>query len=407
MRVTGRRRVRSVGIVVRISRLLAVTGPCRRRRRPRRLLLLAVLPGSAILAAWLASQPGAGAGAGAPHGPGRRGTASGPRVYRDPGGSRLRYPAAMTLEHADSGPGMVTFIETTVANFRQVPAIHSGPTHDGSFIRTDVPLDPQGRFPSDGVAFRIASRDGGPAPIDAVADARFPLTLGTFRPDSYHDGAKQGAPRSQSRPVYADGEDLTATVWIGPHASRAAVATLARVIASLRFAPLRPGTEVGDGLAVLRPARDYPVGSFTLVHARGAVCPTAGGCRAGRVPYYLIHAPGRLTGPLIAPCSTPGACSPTGAFYVVGWTFEDRLGGYRSRCHLRLDLHDQQFYCTNMTARWDRVGRVLEHPPGARVPDPLQFTFAKVAWDGHLVFVPGLDEGPPRARYARALWPGS
>src|SRR5438445_122132 len=51
---------------------------------------------------------------------------------------------------------------------------------------------------------------------------------------------------------------------------------------------------VGD-LTVLQPARPYPVGSFTLIHAQGLLC--NGDPRrcnwGGTAPFYLVHAPGR------------------------------------------------------------------------------------------------------------------
>jgi hypothetical protein len=61
------------------------------------------------------------------------------------------------------------------------------------------------------------------------------------------------------------------------------------------------------------------------------------------------------------------------------------LGGYTSRCDMRLDRRLEQFYCANIDARWDRFGRVITRPRSAGVDDPLEFRFAKVAWDGHVV----------------------
>jgi hypothetical protein len=58
----------------------------------------------------------------------------------------------------------------------------------------------------------------------------------------------------------------------------------------------------------------------------------------------------------------------------------------------------EQFYCTNSAARWDRVGRVIRRPAGARFSEPLQYAFAKVAWDGHVVLIAGIDQNPPVAR---------
>jgi hypothetical protein len=131
-------------------------------------------------------------------------------------------------------------------------------------------------------------------------------------------------------------------------------------------------------------------------------------CVSGRDPLYLVHAPGRLHQPdLIEPCApVSSACTPPGAFYAIGWKWEVQPGGYRSACDLRLDKAQDEFYCTNSAARWDRVGRVIHRPAGARLNEPLQFTFAKITWDKHVVVVTGLDEPPPQHAAGSLLWPG-
>jgi hypothetical protein len=327
--------------------------------------------------------------------------------YTDPAGWSLDYPRTMHLEHSSSGPGLATFSEVTIASFAQQRAVHSGRTHDGGFVRVDPPLDPNGAFPNDGVAIRMLAIAGGPAPIPTVPDSRFPIQLATFRPARFPDYSKKGVPPTIDLPIEADGQHYAAIAVIGPNAPPQLRAGLARVVASLSFPRLRTGTEVGYGLTVLQPASHYPIGSFTLVHAHGAICDHGvRDCRYGQAPFYLVHAPGRLAPGLLQPCAPTGtACSPTGAFYAIGWTDENVLGGYRSTCHLRLDRPHQQFYCTNLDARWDRVGRVITRPAGARFGDALQFAFAKIAWDGHLVLVSGIDENPPRQSAARILWP--
>lgn len=135
-----------------------------------RLLMAGLLVGAVI----------AGCGAAA------SGTAFGPAAgtrslrYVDPQGWSLRYPSSLSSEHSTTGPGMATFTEVTVANFAQRRAVVSGKTHDGGFILVRPPLDRTGRFPADGVAFRMLLVDGGPAPIGTVADSRFPIELSTF-----------------------------------------------------------------------------------------------------------------------------------------------------------------------------------------------------------------------------------
>jgi hypothetical protein len=61
---------------------------------------------------------------------------------------------------------------------------------------------------------------------------------------------------------------------------------------------------------------------------------------------------------------------------------------------------------TNSPARWDRTGRPLRVAHGAKFADTLQFAFAKIAWDGHVVFLPRLGGNPPRAKARAVLGPG-
>jgi hypothetical protein len=278
--------------------------------------------------------------------------------YVDPQGWSLRFPSSLWLEHSTSGPGLATFSEVTVANFAQQRAVVTGKTRDGGFIRVRPPVDRAGRFPEDGIAFRMLLVDGGPAPIGTVADSLFPIELSTFMRPQYDDFPPTdyqalGVPHELTRPIEADGQHYQALVLIGPAASPNARAAIEAVIASLWFPPLHTGEQLGDEV-VLGPASAYPVGSFTLVHAPGELCNgSVYRCHYGRQPFYLVHAPGRLHQPdLIDHCEpTAAACTPPGAFYALGWTSEDVRGGYRSACHLRLDRRDEQFYCPNSPAR--------------------------------------------------------
>lgn len=312
-----------------------------------------------------------------------------------------------------SGPGMATFTEVTVANFAQQRAVVTGKTRDGGFIRVRPPLDHAGRFPPHGVALRMLLVDG-PFLPGTVADSRFPIEPSTFtRPQSGDfppaDYATLGVPHELTRPIDADGQHYQALILIGPAASASQRAAIKSVIASLTFPPLHTGGQAGDE-TVLGAATNYPVGSFTLIHAHGEICNgSVYRCHSGSQPFYLVHAPGRLHQPdLIQACQpSPAACAPAGAFYALGWTSEDVRGGYRSACHLRFDARAEQFYCTNSPARWNRTGRAIRLPPGATFADGLQFAFAKIAWDGHVVFLPGLGGNPPRAHATALLWPRS
>jgi hypothetical protein len=74
-------------------------------------------------------------------------------------------------------------------------------------------------------------------------------------------------------------------------------AALRRIVASLAFPRPRVGTTVGEQM-VLGPADEYPVGSFTLIHARAEVCNgSVRSCRGASAPFYLVHAPARCISP--------------------------------------------------------------------------------------------------------------
>jgi len=297
------------------------------------------------------------------------GGAAGDARYVDPLGWSFTYPRTMQLERSQASLRIDVF-EVTVASFAMRRAVRSGTTLDGAWLRVDPPRNRRGVFPADGVAFRIFRREGGPAPDVERPESRFPIRLSTFGRSSEYPNTN---PPPIGRAVVADGHDYVAQAWIGSTASTTERATLKRIVSSLSFPRLRVGQTVGYGFRVFQPASRYPVGSFTRVRVQGQ-------------PFYLVHAPG--------------------GFYAVGWTWQSLAGGYKSACNLRLDPSHKQFFCTNLAARWDRVGRVLVKPASATRGDPLNITVAKVAWDGHVLLFPGvaLFAG---ARYAHQLWPAA
>jgi hypothetical protein len=324
----------------------------------------------------------------------------------------LRYPKSLSLERSTSGPGMVTFTEVTVANFHERRGVVTGRTRNGGFVRFVPPLDRAGRFPRGGVAFRMLAIDGGPLPAFAVADSRFPISTATFhRPQQRDfpaaDYNRLGLPLERTRPIDADDEHYIGELFAGRSATPSARAAIKGVVRSLVFPRLRAGEAVG-GERILGLARSYPVGSFTLIRAGNGVCEGSSiTCGDRTAPFYLVHASGRLEEPeLIAPCtSVVSACASPGAFYAIGWRWQTQAGAHTSTCDLRLDRHDDDFYCTNSTARWDRVGRVIRRPTGVRVGEPLEFAFAKRTWDGHIVLIPGDDRTPPDDTAVKLLWP--
>jgi hypothetical protein len=287
--------------------------------------------------------------------------------YTDPAGWSVQVPSGMHVErsHAEL---RISVSEVTIASFAPRTAVRTGGTPSSSWLRVDPPADEHGRFRSDEVAFRLVRQEGGPAPDFEAAETHFPLDIAGFGPTSEYP---KMTPRPRMRRVVADGLVYWAYVWIGRDASSERRSALARVVSSLAFPRVRPGQVVGHGFSVLQPAGHYRVESFTRVVVQ-------------RQPFYLVRAPG--------------------GFYAVGWRSEHLVGGYRSQCRMRLDARRREFFCSNMRARWDRIGRVLVRPSRAADDDPLQVAVAKVAWDGHVLLQPGIDRSPD-ARLARRLWP--
>ena len=257
-----------------------------------------------------------------------------------------------------------------------------------------LPLDAAGRFPADGVALILQPFGGfvlGP-------DSAFPLSLDQFgrqRAEPFFstaDDRRAAIPPAQTHAVVGYSQEITVTVLIGAKAPAALRSDLANTIASLAFRRLAPGSQV-DGAEILGPASAYPVGSFTLFHARF-------GGNAGE-PVYLVHAPGRLG--FGHQCLNNGPCTPAGSFYGIGPGYNTRLG-HAPVCRLRLDRPLDEFYCANMGVRWDRVGRVIARPASESFVGSNGGLYAKVTWDGQVMIVPGW--GPQLSRPAvHQLWP--
>ena len=289
--------------------------------------------------------------------------------YVDPLGWSLTYPRTMHLERSRSASYInLTVAEVTLASFPVSNPIHSGHTASSSWMRVSPPGSPHGGFPATGIAIRVMRQEGGPPPDLELPESRFPIKLATFGPSSEYPHT---TPAALQQAVTADGLNYTVQAWIGPKAATAARSELARVVSSLRFPRPRVGQTIGDGFRVFPPAKRYPLGSFTRVRVAGK-------------PFYLVHAPG--------------------GFYAIGWNWETLSGGYKSRCDLRFDSAQKQFSCTNMRARWDRVGRVLAKPVGAKRGDPLNIAVAKLAWDGHVLLNPDVASFADE-RLAHQLWP--
>jgi hypothetical protein len=319
--------------------------------------------------------------------------------FLDPQGWSLAYPATLTLTSSDAPGSQPVSSQVTLASFAAqrrlmaaAPVRRKAGFEDMAFA---VPLASDGKFPADGVALILQPSSA----YLLAADSAFPVSLGTFQsappPRSYSLAGSRLAnlPPARSRVIVAYGEELTATALIGSKAPASLKDDLAATIASLSFPRLRPGALIRDTV-VLGPATAYPVWSYTLVHASFA--------NGHSQRFYLVHAPGRLT--YGHSCAQQTSCTPAGSFYAIS-------GGYNTRrqhapaCDIQFDRRADDFFCTNMGVRWDRVGRVISRPADESYVGSLAGLYAKVAWDGQVMVMPGF--GPQLNRSAvHELWPG-
>jgi hypothetical protein len=257
-----------------------------------------------------------------------------------------------------------------------------------------MPLDQTGHFPADGVALILQPFRGG----YLGPDSSFPIDVSQFGPAHAQPfftktiAAHDGIPPARSDEIVAYSQEVTATALVGPKASPALRSELAAVIKSLTFRRLAPGTQVGTGY-IIGPASRFPVGSFTRIEVRSL------GAKA--TPAYLVHAPGRFT--VGHQCPKTGSCTPTGAFYGMGETYNTRLN-HAPKCQIEFDRNDDQFYCTNLGVRWDRVGRVVKQPADEKYIGGIGGDYAKITWDGQIMIIGGW--GPQESRGAvHLLWP--
>jgi hypothetical protein len=204
---------------------------------------------------------------------------------------------------------------------------------------------------------------------------------------------RDGIPPARDDEIVAYGEEVTATAIIGPDASPTLRGQLAAVITTFGFRRLSAGTLVGPSY-IVGPASRFPVGSFTRIETRSVL-------GHGSTPLYLVHAPGRFT--VGHQCLNTGSCTPTGAFYGMGGTYNTRLE-QAPPCQIQFDSRHKQFYCTNLGVRWDRVGRVVRQPVDEKYIGAIGGDYAKVTWDRQIMITPGW--GPQLSRAAvHLLWP--
>ena len=271
-------------------------------------------------------------------------------TYSNPEGWSVSYPAGFTLRLSLSGA------QVTLSSFTPARTVTGRPQKRTLSFATGaaytMPLDRTGRFPANGVVLILQPFRGG----WLGPDSSFPIDVSQFGPAQalpFFTKAtvrRDGLPPARSDEIVAYSEEATATAMIGPKASPALRSELAAVIKSLAFRRLASGTQVGLGY-IAGSAGRFPVGSFTRIEARFS------GHRG--TPVYLVHAPGRFT--VDHQCPKTGSCTPTGAFYGMGETYNTGRN-HAPNCQIQFDRTDEQFYCTNLGVRWDRVGRVVKLP---------------------------------------------
>jgi hypothetical protein len=321
-------------------------------------------------------------------------------TYSNPEGWSVSYPAGFAVRVPRSGTRLTLTSQVTLTSFISARTLTGRLKPDQLVLPFDptytMPLDQTGRFPADGVALILQPFRGG----YLGPDSSFPIDVSQFGPAHAQPfftktiAARDGIPPARSDTIIAYSQELTATAIIGPKASPALRSELAAVIKSLAFRRLAPGTQVGLGY-IIGPASRFPVGSFTRIEAR------FDGDRATAV--YLVHAPGRFAVDSGHQCPKTGSCTPTGAFYGMGETYNSRLD-HAPNCQIEFDRTDQQFYCTNLGVRWDRVGRVVKQPANEKYIGGIGGDYAKITWDGQIMIMQGW--GPPESRGAvHPLWP--
>ncbi len=274
-----------------------------------------------------------------------------PPVYRDRefGWTVIR-PAHLQSGHFTAN-GMFTADGEWFANFDM------GINGNQTASRTVPDFRRLRNFPATGAALMIwfGERLAGPPPL---RDSRFPVTVASLAPIQPYAGGAEPTPLY--RQVHGDGSSFAVAVWLGPHAAPAAKQEVAATLASLRFPPLRTGTERAGRFDVLGRTTAYPVGSVT--HFASSSLPIAGGSGL-----FLIHAPR--------------------AFYAIPDTFQ--APNSHTTCALTYDSASKHFRCPATGMQWNLVG--IPNPvSNAGYTDGMDIGLhiATVAQDGHVLYAP-------------------
>ena len=287
----------------------------------------------------------------------------------------LRYPRDWHLDTTRwSFYSRLQHWETTIANFDASSTARLVRRGTTTTMQTNDRLL---RFPRNGVALRIVRRIGGPLVPRAILpnEPRFPLSLSDLgRSRSWRSGR---APTPLERAFGASGRGFQVFAWIGPNASLRDRSHLDAVLRSLRFRPTKPDTIAGDRFRVVRPVREYAVGSVTWIPPRNF--PDSYTRSPG---FFLVRAPG--------------------GFYALAPGSSYGKRGY-GNCKLEFDRAEFEFYCPSNGARWDRIGRVIAKPRHDAPDDHLRWRPACSSHDGNVLVGHTAFGGPPPGA-ERRLW---
>jgi hypothetical protein len=223
-----------------------------------------------------------------------------------------------------------------------------------NFPLEDKPLAALGQMPRDGAALLISH------------NARFPAGRGPFGQDTTFPLRLADLPLTPLQAalvaranVTANGLAFTVRAFIGDGTSRDDRRALARMVQSLRFARLRPGTISDSAFYVLGPTRKFQARTVTFF-SREKQPPSD---ILWREDFFLVHAPR--------------------GFYAVGFK-ANYVGGFPD-CDLAFNAARFQFTCPN-GARWDRIGRVLAPPRGRNYRStPLAIYSTRTTHDGKVI----------------------